>query len=155
VPFTRCRNRAWDPKSSVYVAPKSRAGVRRVPIVPELRELLLDHKMAGDGVGLVWRSSAGEPFNTSALRSRALKAWTAAGLQPVTLHEPGHTFASLTIAAGVNAKGLAAYMGHANISVTFDHFGHLIPADDDEAAALSQDYLDRSNTRARLRAVSG
>jgi site-specific recombinase XerD len=31
------------------------------------------------------------------------------------------------IAAGVNAKALQAFMGHANISVTLDRYGHLMP----------------------------
>jgi integrase len=36
--------------------------------------------------------------------ARASKAWEA--LEPITLHEARHTFASLMIAAGVNAKEL-------------------------------------------------
>jgi integrase len=31
------------------------------------------------------------------------------------------------IAAGVNAKALSTYMGHANISITLDRYGHLMP----------------------------
>ena len=34
-----------------------------------------------------------------------------------------HTFASLLIAAGVNAKAIAAYLGHASIQTTFDLYG--------------------------------
>jgi integrase len=34
------------------------------------------------------------------------------------MHEARHTYASLMIAAGVNAKALSTYMGHANISIT-------------------------------------
>lgn len=52
----------------------------------------------------------------------------AAGLQRITLHECRHTFASLMIAAGVNAKALSTYMGHANISITLDRYGTSCPA---------------------------
>ena len=52
---------------------------------------------------------------------------SASGLRRITLHECRHTFASLMIAAGVNAKALSAYMGHANISITMDRYGHLMP----------------------------
>ena len=38
------------------------------------------------------------------LTERADKAWESAGLTRITLHECRHTFASLMIAAGVNAK---------------------------------------------------
>lgn len=29
------------------------------------------------------------------------------------------------IAAGVNAKALATYMGHASVTITYDRYGHL------------------------------
>jgi hypothetical protein len=32
------------------------------------------------------------------------------------------------IAAGINAKALSTFMGHANISITLDRHGHLMPA---------------------------
>jgi hypothetical protein len=31
------------------------------------------------------------------------------------------------IAAGVNAKALSTFMGHANILITLDRYGHLMP----------------------------
>jgi integrase len=45
--------RAWDPKSHQFIAPKSAAGRRRVPVIPILRDLLVDQKLRGDGEGLV------------------------------------------------------------------------------------------------------
>jgi integrase len=63
------------------------------------------------------------------------------------LHECRHTFASLMIAAGVNAKALSTYMGHANISITLDRYGHLMPGNEDEAAGLLDAYLDTQHKR--------
>lgn len=48
------------------------------------------------------------------------------------------------IAAGVNAKALSAYMGHANISITMDRYGHLMPGNEREAAGMLDSYLLRS-----------
>ena len=45
------------------------------------------------------------------------------------------------IAAGVNAKALSEYMGHANIAITLDRYGHLFPGAEYEAAALLDAYL--------------
>jgi len=45
------------------------------------------------------------------------------------------------IAAGVNAKALSTYMGHANISITLDRYGHLMPGNEAEAAHLLDAYL--------------
>ncbi len=45
------------------------------------------------------------------------------------------------IAAGVNAKALSTYMGHANISITLDLYGHLMPGNEEQAAAMLDTYL--------------
>jgi integrase len=74
-------------------------------------------------------------------------------LEPIGLHEARHTFASLMIAAGVNAKALATFMGHSSITITLDRYGHLFPGSEDEAAALLDSYLERANTRARVAAI--
>jgi integrase len=49
------------------------------------------------------------------------------------------------IAAGVNAKALSTYMGHASISITLDRYGHLMPGNEEEAAGLLDAYLARSS----------
>jgi integrase len=67
---------------------------------------------------------------------------------PVVLHECRHTFASLMIAAGVNAKALSTYMGHAGIQITLDLYGHLMPGNESEAAAQLDAYLDRAGSLA-------
>jgi integrase len=46
------------------------------------------------------------------------------------------------IAAGVNAKALSTYMGHAGIQITLDLYGHLMPGNESEAAAQLDAYLD-------------
>jgi hypothetical protein len=35
-------------------------------------------------------------------------------------------------------------MGHANIGITLDLYGHLLPGNEDEAASLLDSYFDRS-----------
>lgn len=50
----------------------------------------------------------------------------------------------------MNAKALSTYLGHSSIAITFDRYGHLMPGNEDEAAALLDGYLERANTAARL-----
>ena len=57
------------------------------------------------------------------------------------------------IAAGVNAKALSTYMGHANIGITLDRYGHLMPGNEDEAAGLLGAYLERADSQARVAQV--
>ena len=131
--------------------PKSRAGRRGVPIVAALRDLLVEHKLVTRrDVGLVFGSSPTQPFTPTAVRKRALTAWRRTNLDPIGLHECRHTFASLLIAAGVNAKAITSYLGHASIQTTFDLYGHLMPGNEDEAVALVDTYLERANSEKRL-----
>ena len=131
--------------------PKSRAGRRSVPIVAALRDLLVEHRLVTRrGTGLVFGSIETQPFTPTAVRKRALTAWRRAGLDPIGLHECRHTFASLLIAAGVNAKAITAYLGHASIQTTFDLYGHLMPGNEDEAVALVDAYLERADSERRV-----
>ena len=136
---------SWDPKAG-RVAPKSRAGRRTVPVARALRLHLLEHQLArGRRGGLFFGREDGRPFSNQAVTRRAERTWRAAGLEPIGLHDCRHTFASLMIAAGVNAKTLSAFMGHASITMTLDRYGHLFPGSEDEAAGLLDAYLERAS----------
>jgi integrase len=144
-----CVERAWDVREG-EIEPKSRAGRRKVPIAAVLGEHLVEQKQRRDNGSLVFGRPDGKAFDGPTIDARAKAAWRRAGLEPITLHEARHTFASLMIAAGVNAKALATYMGHASVTITYDRYGHLMPGNEDEAAALLDAYLARADTQARL-----
>jgi integrase len=143
--------RAYDDKGRVEIEPKSRAGRRTVPIVGALRDVLTEHKARQRrGHGIVFGSSEGTPFQPSSVWRRARAAWKRTGLEPIGLHEARHTFASVLIASGVNAKAITAYMGHASVETTFDLYGKRMPGSEAEAAALVDSYLARANTSSRI-----
>jgi integrase len=136
--------RTWDHKEGP-VAPKSRAGLRSVPLAAVLRADLAAHRLACEWRdGLVFGRTPDSAFNPGTVNNRAGRAWEEAGLERITLHECRHTFASLMIAAGVNAKALSVYMGHASVMVTFDLYGHLMPGNEAEAADLLDNFLARA-----------
>jgi integrase len=148
--------RSYDEKGRVEIEPKSRAGQRTIPIVGALRDVLVEHKARQErDSGLVFGSSAETPFQPSNLWRRAQRAWKRAGVAPIGLHEARHTFASVLIAAGVNAKAITTYMGHASIQTTYDLYGKLMPGSESEAAALVDAYLARADTQARLDQLGG
>jgi integrase len=72
---------------------------------------------------------------------------TKASLQAITLHEARHTFASLMIAAGVNATSLSTYMGHSSVTINYDRYGHLMPGNEADSVALLDSYLAGSSRR--------
>jgi len=136
--------RAYDAKACEYVAPKSKAGVRRVPIPTVLKEHLLAIRRSG---GLVFGDET--PFNYWHAVRRARRAWKAAELVGIGLHEARHTYASMMIAAGANAKAIATYMGHASVTFTYDRYGHLMPGNENEVAALLDMYLTGAQSGAQ------
>jgi integrase len=111
-----------------------------------LKLILLEHRMrCGRSQGLVFGDGSA-PFDDRRVVERAKKEWKAAKLAGIGLHESRHTFASLMIAAGVNAKALSTYLGHASVTITYDRYGHLMPGNEDEAAALLDKLLSGPNT---------
>jgi integrase len=138
---------SWDQLEG-RIAPKTKAGTRAVPIASVLDAYLRDLRRASGGVGLVFERAPDIAFAPKTVSRRAQRAWKRAGLNPIGLHECRHTFASFMIAAGVNAKALSAYMGHASVTITFDLYGHLMPGNEQEATRLLDAYLRRSTRHA-------
>lgn len=156
----------WDEKEG-QIELKSRAGRRAVPIAAVLREFIVGHRrrVPRAGEDLAFGRSAKTAFDAKALQERADKAWRAVNrreravareqkrkadpLTRITLHECRHTFASLMIAAGVNAKALQVFMGHSSVAITLDRYGHLMPGSEAEAAALLDSYLVASREGAK------
>ena len=153
-----CVERGWDPVEGV-IELKSQAGRRKVPIAAVLRDHLAEHLARADRTGaeLIFGNTPQDPFTANMLQRRADKAWAEAGLERITPHECRHTFASLMIAASVNAKALSTFMGHAKIGITQDRYGHLMPGSEAEAAGLLDVYLDAQRERAEeaARAAGG
>lgn len=150
--------RGWDPVEG-EIKLKSHAGRRKVPISAILRDFLIDHlaRTEREDSALVFGRAARDPFTANRVQGRADDAWKTANvrereqaeeedrepvlLERITPHACRHTFASLMIAAGVNAKALSTFMGHAKISITLDRYGHLMPGSEAEAADLLDAYL--------------
>lgn len=137
--------RGWDSGAKEFIPTKSRQE-RRVPIIDKLAKLLRDHLTLLDhpADGLLFPSAnrPNWPTDPGVLRKRNYKSWEKAGLTPLGFHEARHTFASISIAAGLNVKTLSTYMGHATITITLDRYGHLLPGSEVEARSLLNAYLD-------------
>jgi integrase len=146
--------RSWDAREGI-VEPKSRAGRRRVPVAAVLRDFLVEHRMRQDREdGLVFGRTEVRPFCPTTMYKRARKAWKSTKLNAIKPQEARHTFASILIDAGVNAKALSTFVGHASIKITLDVYGHLMPGSESEAVDLVDAYLERANTQARLAQVA-
>ncbi len=135
--------RGWDQEEGV-IEPKSQASRRSVPLLAILRDYLDEHLLGveRDGDALVFGRAASTPFAPMAIGKRATKAWKAATLEPITLHECRHTFASLLIDSGANPKAIQTFLGRSKIQTTFDTYGHLMPGSHDEVRERMDAYLE-------------
>jgi integrase len=146
--------RGWDPVEGPIPA-KSKKGKRKVPIPAALSDYLRELRADSWTEGFVFGRGPEVPLQANALVGRTKRRWKAESLAPITLHECRHTYASLMIAAGVNFKALSEFMGHADISITLDRYGHLLPGAGDEAAELLDNDLNEWRAaKARKAALS-
>ena len=108
-----------------------------------MRDHLDEHLIRTGRTGdeLVFGRTPDKPFVPSTIDNHAQECWAAAELGPITLHEARHTFASLLIDSGANAKAVQEFMGHSKIQTTFDTYGHLLPGSHDEVRERMDAYL--------------
>jgi len=118
--------------------PKTRKSRRQVALPPSLGLLLREYKdkvqtqrlLLGRALtepDFVFAHPDGRPLDPSTATHMFRKVLQRAGLKDLRLHDLRHSYASLMLAAGVNVKVISESMGHANISITLDTYGHLLP----------------------------
>jgi integrase len=135
--------RGWDDEEGA-VEGKTRAATRKVPLMGELRRELVRHKLwtGRSGADLLFGRAADLPFVPSTVRARAVKAWKAAGLEPLTPHEARHCCASFYLAAGLNLKEVSTFIGHEDVRTTINRYGHLLPGGEQQSAAKLDAFFE-------------
>jgi len=148
--------------SLTMTTPKSRAGRRTAatadrlfPILDKYRETcgdVSDTDLVFPATGVDWQ---GKPAVGTALRgdvmtARARKAWKAAGLTPVGLHEARHTYASLMAVSGVSLHELSVYVGHSSYELTAKRYAHLYDEQHVRASEKLSAAIDRADTTGRI-----
>ncbi|MFA5866342.1 MAG: site-specific integrase [Actinomycetota bacterium] len=122
--------------AGVATSPKT-AGSRRVVRFPEaLKRELMTFQLTSPitKANHVFVSSVGTPLDRDRVRNRILKpALALAGLRSVSVHSLRHSYATMLIHQGENLKFVQSQLGHSSMRVTFDRYGHLLPAAGDEA----------------------
>jgi integrase len=125
--------------------PKTASGRRTIPLSPGMMKRLGDHKRAqGEArlkagpkwkaLDLVFCNATGEPHAVD----RLSKLWKAtlkvAGL-PATFrsYDARHTTATLLLQDKTSPKVVSERLGHANVQITLDVYGHVLPGMQEEA----------------------
>ena len=94
-----------------------------------------------NALGLVFLNSEGRPFDPRNVDEHLKKAMLEAGLPRGSFHQLRHTAATLALASGVPLVAVRDQLGHSQISLTADIYGHAVPtALRDAAEALERAY---------------
>lgn len=137
--------------------PKTEAGIRTIPIVPQLAEVLKTQQAfynnvkgnilhMGSNTDYVFTVGNNYPVTVQRMRrelQRIVDNIHADGKEfpdSLVLHELRHTFCSNCAMAGMAPKVLQKIMGHSNISVTLDTYTHVAEenkADEMQKIAMS------------------
>lgn len=103
-------------------------GVRTVGIPAALTQPLRQHMKPLSADDRLFTTRRGGRISKDNFRQRQWKpACRRAGIGGVTIYDLRHTCASWLIRQGVDPKALQTWMGHTNISQTYDTYGHLFP----------------------------
>jgi integrase len=75
--------------------------------------------------------------------AKAAKAADERGTEPellpaIRFHDLRHSHASLLISQGCSIKAISSRLGHSNIAITLESYGHLMPNDDEKLVATLQ-----------------
>jgi len=77
-----------------------------------------------------------------------MKLVNSLGLKGIRLHDARHTHASIMLRQGVNPKVVSERLGHSDVNITLQIYGHILPGLQEAAAAAFDagiDAVDPSN----------
>lgn len=139
------------PAGYVFAKPKTSKSRRQIALSPTVVEAVCRHRdnQVRDRLklGEAWVdhdlvfpnaiSDFYEPSNF--VRRQFLRLLREAGLPRVRFHDLRHTAATLLLSQGINVKVVSEMLGHSNVSITLNVYGHVLPHMQQQAA----DTMDR------------
>jgi len=118
------------------------AGSFRIVDIPSglVEELLLYRSAYPSTIEWIFPNANGGPMDGDNWSKRVfLPLVQGLGLPRIGVHALRHTYVSLLIAQGENIKYISRQVGHANIQMTLDVYGHLL----NETSATAMNRLDQ------------
>ncbi|MGG1204593.1 site-specific integrase [Brevibacillus formosus] len=148
----------------ITTTPKTPNSSRNITIPASVMTLLRQYKTEqaklrlafgsrwGGGEKLFTSDRSGLPMYPSNIRAWFCKFLKRHNLPSIRFHDLRHLSATLLIAQGVHAKAISARLGHSNIGVTMDIYGHLLQSADQGAADAMDQVLTKPKEKKKERA---
>lgn len=120
--------RQWT-RMREYGPPKTKKGVRRVPLTDGMKEQLAALKLRSHFSGdtdPVFAARNGKPLGHRNVTRRGFEpAAKKAGIEGVTFHEMRHAYVSMLAAKGVSSTAIAELVGHESSAITEKIYMHV------------------------------
>lgn len=120
--------------------PKNKSSYRRLQIPTPLQTILDEQRTRQQADGrwtAEYRVCGGPDVISDTSIENANKATAAAaGLPHIRVHDFRHTHASLLINEGISIQEVARRLGHADVKMTWNTYGHLYPREEERAIAI-------------------
>ena len=140
--------------------PKTQKSVRMIDLPPTVMKLLEKHRREQAeyrlGFGAEWpepeavfTGATGHRLNISSPTQKFQKIVKAYNLRPITLYGLRHTAATIMIAQGLNAREVAARLGHAQTSTTLNIYAHAFMDANTRATEAISSALDAARKEAK------
>src|SRR5262249_1889332 len=120
----------YNPDAGTLAIRHSKTGKPRHVVLTDEGGRLFDHITAGrSGHELMLRTASGKPWGKSNQQAPMAEASRIAKITPlISFHGLRHTWASLSVMAGVPLMVVAKNLGHRDTRMCELHYGHLSPS---------------------------
>ena len=140
--------------------PKTQKSIRMIDLPPAVMTLLKKHKIEQAEYRLrfgadwpepdaVFTGDLGRRLNISSPTQKFQKIVKEYHLRPITLYGLRHTAATIMIAQGLNARDVAARLGHAQTSTTLNIYAHAFMDANTRATEAISNALDNARKQAK------
>ena len=129
----------------IITTPKTKSSNRTIRINDDLVDLLLAMKDRQIKSKYIFPSpETGDIRDTSAVTRKLHRIQDRAGLPRIRFHDLRHTFATLTLEAGVDVKTVSHMLGHTDAGFTMNTYMHVTDDMQKNAAEKMKDVIENS-----------
>lgn len=124
---------------------KTEKSIRTMPLVGHSLEAVLaekerqEHEGHDNELDLVFLNPWGRPFDPKYVNAQLHAVLAKAGLPPAGMHSLRHSAATFMLMAGLNLHQVSRYLGHSQIALTSNLYGHVLDGAMRQAAVRLQE----------------